>query len=282
MKTITLGECRPFVRFSRFQNVPEQHGFSICAYDSRLFYCIDGLGKIKIEGKIYEVHSGLLLLWKPGVSYCYYPDESNPMRFLAINFDFSGDCTDFKTPIPPDREENFDKNKITEDVFISDAPLLNNPAVIENMHPVYDKLCEIHSEFTLKTSFFNDRCSGLLLNILAKAAAYSEKKTHTSNEIIKNAVEFMNENLGNDIDNSSIGKALGYHPNYINSLFVSYTGKSLHRYLQHMRLLKAIDLLQETTLPVSEISELSGFRDYAHFSKYFKQEIGYSPSKFKL
>lgn len=282
MKAISLGECRPFIRFSRFQNVPQQHSFSVCAYDSRLFYCIDGLGKIKIGDKIYDVRAGVLLLWKPGVPYGYYPDKSFPMRFLAINFDFGNERSGLTVPIPPERAENFDKNKITEDVIISDAPVLNSPAVIENMHSVYDKLCEIHSEFTLKTAFFNERCSGMFLNVLGSIAAHSKKRAHRSNEIIKKAVQYMNENIKNDISNSAIGKALGYHPNYINSLFAAYTGKTLHRYLQNMRILKAIDLLQETALPISEVAVLTGFRDYAHFSKYFKRETGYAPSEFRL
>jgi AraC-like DNA-binding protein len=49
------------------------------------------------------------------------------------------------------------------------------------------------------------------------------------------------------------------------------------RYLQRRRLQRAALLLQETRLPVTEISLLVGFRSLGTFSRLFAREFGVSP-----
>jgi transcriptional regulator GlxA family with amidase domain len=46
--------------------------------------------------------------------------------------------------------------------------------------------------------------------------------------------------------------------------------------------MKAIDLLQNSSLPIGEIAVSIGFCDIAHFSKTFKQKTGLSPSAFRI
>ena len=94
-------------------------------------------------------------------------------------------------------------------------------------------------------------------------------------------IDYLGRHYSEDISNGSLGERFGYHPNYLNQLFVRYTGKSLYKYLQDLRILKAVDLLQETDLPVSEVAISVGFKDIPHFSRYFKQKTGYNPTDFR-
>jgi AraC-like DNA-binding protein len=59
------------------------------------------------------------------------------------------------------------------------------------------------------------------------------------------------------------------------------TGKTLHQYLLSVRLTKALDLLQTTTLSITEIAHKTGFSDVQQFCKFFLNQTGSTPSSFR-
>jgi two-component system response regulator YesN len=85
-----------------------------------------------------------------------------------------------------------------------------------------------------------------------------------------------------DISNESIGKEFGYHKNYVSGLLKQMTGIPLHRYVLHLRLMHAVQLIENTDLTVSEIADASGFYDVAYFSSYFKKHFGVTPTKYRM
>ena len=52
-------------------------------------------------------------------------------------------------------------------------------------------------------------------------------------------------------------------------------------FIKKIRLLRAIQLLEETSLNISEISEQCGFNDISYFGHTFKKEYGVSPSSYR-
>lgn len=52
-------------------------------------------------------------------------------------------------------------------------------------------------------------------------------------------------------------------------------------YLKEKKLDRALELIQSTTLAISEICYRVGFNDTSHFTKIFKQKYNQSPSKFR-
>ena len=94
-------------------------------------------------------------------------------------------------------------------------------------------------------------------------------------------LKMIRENYDKQLTNKLIGEKTGYHPNHVNRIVVNSTGVSLHRYLQNFRIEKAMDLLQLTDMSVMQIGEKVGFRDFTHFSKYFKKKTGYTPTAFR-
>ena len=63
--------------------------------------------------------------------------------------------------------------------------------------------------------------------------------------------------------------------------FKHSTKKSPNQYLLDLRLDKAKELLQFTTLTVDEISYKTGFNSIAYFSNYFKKRNGISPRAYR-
>lgn len=65
------------------------------------------------------------------------------------------------------------------------------------------------------------------------------------------------------------------------SKFKSITGMTIGAYVNDYRLRRAKELLRETTLTVSEISEQLGFSSQRYFSTFFKERTGVSPTAFR-
>lgn len=74
---------------------------------------------------------------------------------------------------------------------------------------------------------------------------------------------------------------LGYSANYLSDLLKKETGKSTQEHLQYRLLEKAKNLLLGTSKPIKQIAYMLGYEAPAHFSKFFKQKIGMSPTEYR-
>lgn len=285
MQKITVNEINPYVRYARSITPTDYDMFkyTIKAYDCRLFYCSSGTGNFKINGDVYPITSGTLLIFKYGVSYEYYPDKANPMKLFAINFDYTFSYSEFSTPIPPVKAENFDKSKILAPIT-SDIELLESPLIVHNAFSLENELNAIHTEFERREIFYETRCSSLLCSVLTQALRLAVKlpQKKQDSDVAQKIMNILSEKYGEQITLSALGEELGYHPNYLNQVFLLKTGKPIYAYLLELRIMKAIDLLQNSTVPIGEIALKIGFCDIAHFSKIFKQKTGLSPSSFRI
>ncbi|MBR3098908.1 MAG: helix-turn-helix domain-containing protein [Clostridia bacterium] len=76
-------------------------------------------------------------------------------------------------------------------------------------------------------------------------------------------------------------RALPYSYDYLCKLFRKETGVTPHRYLTHMRLQSAADMLCTTPdSSITEVAHLCGFRDPLYFSRLFKKKYSVSPNAY--
>jgi two-component system response regulator YesN len=116
---------------------------------------------------------------------------------------------------------------------------------------------------------------------VARRLGSSAADSTASEGKIDQIIAYIHAHYAEEISNESLGSQFNYHPNYLNRQMVLFTDKSLHQYLLTYRITKAIELLETTALPVSEVGQAVGFKDFSHFSKLFKLKTGSSPSAFR-
>lgn len=80
---------------------------------------------------------------------------------------------------------------------------------------------------------------------------------------------------------SEYAEKLLVHPNYLNRITKSQTGKTSSELINERIKLEAIALLTYSSMTVSEISYELGFEELAHFSKVFKKLTGVAPTQYK-
>jgi len=96
---------------------------------------------------------------------------------------------------------------------------------------------------------------------------------------ITQATEYMKENLGSEITTKGLAKRFGYSEEYFCRLFKEITQFSPMQYLKIFRLERAMRLLNEGTLPVSDIAISCGFSDPNYFTRCFKNFFGMTPTQ---
>lgn len=284
MKTLSVAEIKPFIRYAQQLVISNSLQFrSIAAYDCRFFFVRDGVGEIIVNETSYSMEKGCLMLWQPGLEYSLLAKENCEMKLIGFNFDFCDLHRDKQIPIPPSNISEFRHNEILTPFIVSDSDLFKTPVYQQNRHNLELELMQIYKEYKNRLRFYENKISGMFLSILTDILRSGEQSGSTGKqeENINKILRLIKDRYSEPLTNQTIGTELGYHPNYVNHLMVQHTGVSLHKYLQSYRIGRAMDLLQTTELPISQICDAVGFKDFTHFSKYFKRKTGYTPSAFR-
>jgi AraC family transcriptional regulator, transcriptional activator of pobA len=71
------------------------------------------------------------------------------------------------------------------------------------------------------------------------------------------------------------------HPNYLNNVIKSKTGKAVTAWIAEKTISEAKSLLQHSSMSIKEIAYLLGFSEATHFSNYFKKHVNVSPAVYK-
>lgn len=123
-------------------------------------------------------------------------------------------------------------------------------------------------------------CLSLLL-LLANAATQSEVTDlgDISPDIIKDAINYVNDNLTNDISIQTVADSLNISRSRLSHLFKDYTGTSLWNYIIARRIQYARTLLKQGESITTACYEC-GFKDYSHFVKVFSKINGVSPGRY--
>ena len=74
---------------------------------------------------------------------------------------------------------------------------------------------------------------------------------------------------------------LSLHPNYLNSVIKSKTGRTVNEWISEKTVSVAKSLLMSTSLSSKEIAFKLGFSEPTHFSRFFKKHTENSPGSFR-
>lgn len=95
---------------------------------------------------------------------------------------------------------------------------------------------------------------------------------------IRKAIEYMHSHHRENFSLEQIAQAVNYSPYYFIRVFKSETGKTPFAYLTEIRIHKAMDLLKDSGMSVTDVCFACGFNNLSHFITVFKQKTGVTPS----
>ncbi len=96
-------------------------------------------------------------------------------------------------------------------------------------------------------------------------------------------VEYINENLNQDIKIADLAQLLGISQFHFSRLFKQSIGIAPYQYLLQQRIERAKQFLtQKTDLSIVDIAFLCGFNSHSHLSQKFRQFTGMAPKTYRL
>ena len=276
-----FSEINPFVRYARYMKVSAEYLQSDkIAYDARFFYVKSGSGAIVANEREYTLHTGSVLLVNAGVKYryCWFSPDS---EYIIFNFDYTRVASHLVSPIPPVSPENFIPANINENCRFDDVPSFDTVAFFSHFNNLESYLSTIVEEYNRRL-IHNTSVTGALLSFCLAMCARRELGGVAQREKVSDKIiAYIHQNYNFPLTNIGIGDKFGYHPNYISTLIKTNTGMPLHKYLIHIRLNRAVEMLENGSMSISEIARECGFCDTAYFSGYFKKHFGISPTGYK-
>ena len=109
----------------------------------------------------------------------------------------------------------------------------------------------------------------------------SEEKNEKSDKPFYRSISHIYENYNKTIETKELLQiAQMSRTAYLNK-FKRITGTSPGRFQLKLRAERSAELITETSMSISEISEMVGCYDTSHFSKMFLREYGVSPSDYR-
>ena len=277
-----FSQINPYIRYARLLSVnTNSHYDKVVALDARLFFTLDGYSKINVKNKEYEMLPSSLIIINSGIPYEIAKTE-NRVRYIAINFDYTQKANIYNTPIVPVTPDTFQKEMLLDYCTFDDTKELSEVIYIKQIPVLQKKLNTIVNEHTQKLLYYKNRSGHILAQCLADSMRFLKiGSTDIKNENAHRILSYIHENYRKDLTNCSIGNFFGYHPNYISALVKRLTGMSIHKYIIHVRITNAANLLENTAFSCDEIAQICGFSDSSHFSKCFKNYFGVNPSKYR-
>jgi len=100
----------------------------------------------------------------------------------------------------------------------------------------------------------------------------------TTNAVLLAALGAMEDHVGDPLSLEQLAALAGVGARQLNRLFATRFGASAVARYRTLRLDKAHELLERTSMPIAEVARVTGFANAAHFSRRFRAAFGVSPS----
>lgn len=230
-----------------------------------LLYCVDGKGWADIHGKKTDIGRGDIVYCPANQPYGYGCAAEDPWSILW--FHFTGAGADYF-------EEETSAGKNYGVVSLGRQPYLE-----EQFFRVFscleksDKLVEV---LRAEAMFQLVLCQ--VCDMVRHRAAQEPSQQQA---YVRQAEQFIEAHYKEDISLDAMSEYVGLSKYYLIHLFREHTGYTPKEYCLHLRFNEACRLLQETSLPIRDISRISCYSNPYHFSQGFKKFTGYSPSQFR-
>lgn len=235
-----------------------------------IIYCVEGKGHYRIgpDGPVYDVSAGQYFILPAGKSHTYWSDDSDAWTIYWIHFGgafapFYADGASHPMDVKPGLTSRInDRNNIFEELFFTITDGYN----LENMRYAS---CLLH--YYLGSMRF--------IQQFRHTQSHNDKLTPQS--LADVAIHYMKENVERKMSLDTLAQFMGYSVSHFSSVFKKVTGESPLGYFNRLKVQRACDLLDHSTMQVNQICYKVGIDDCYYFSRLFKKTTGMSPKAYR-
>ncbi len=225
-------------------------------------YCADGEGWCEIAGRSHPIKKNQLLIIPAGTPHAYGAGPAHPWTihwFHAIG-----------TNVP----YYLERLGVTREKPV--VPLGGNVRLFSLFEEVLEGL---EHGFTLTHLIY---AAHSLLHLMGLILRHKDEFHYGETDVrqrIAESVEFMKGHLREPLNVATLAALVNLSRSHYTTLFRRVMGYAPQSYLNHLRMQRAVQLLNTTELSVKQIGDQLGFSDQFYFSRAFKRMHNHSPSE---
>lgn len=262
MEKMLLSEARIEYYYGSYTTcTPLWKEYNISCAFSKFYFIRDGECEIVLGGGKYKGTKGDFFFIPAGTLHSFYQTNDRYVTKHWIHFNLT---------------------------FIQNPQLFKGLPFCVNLEDCAGELNQIFTRLyrlaCLETLSADLEIRGLILLLMARYMDRVQAKQiiASSEEAgFHSLLRFIHENPQKRLSVEELAKRMHMHPNYFIRFFRKRTGMPPLQYMNTRRIEQSKALLENTSLPISEIMGQAGFSDMSAFSSFFKQHTGYSPLKFR-
>lgn len=226
---------------------------SKCEVSYRVHIVSNGIGKINILGKSYNLNTGDIFFTFPSTPYTLESIE----EFEYIYISYMGTRTYRLMDTLNINKKNFIFGNFSDLIPVWKSSILDNNSIL-----------------TL-------RCEGILLYTFSAIGEQFLEKEHNDNDILLLIKKYIDENFSkNTISLEKISKEFSYNKKYVSGAFKQKFKIGIAKYINVLRIQKACTLIEQGFTSIKDLSFQCGFSEPFYFSKVFKSQTGLPPREY--
>lgn len=210
-----------------------------------------------------KVSEGTGFFLFPDIWHRYKPDQDTGWDEYWVGFD------------------GYYARKLMESGFFSPKNCVLNIGLSQRVQVIFHKMIDAVKK---GDEGYHQFLSSLVLQLLSLtyyASAFGNKDGAENGSYISKAKFIMQESSEIKLNLQQLAESLMVSYAKFRKDFTKVVGISPNQYLLRLRIRKAGELLQSTSLSMSEIATQAGFESVYYFSRYFKKSMGTTPSLYR-
>ena len=224
----------------------------------------EGVLHITANDVPYSVSAGQYILLKAGELHFGHQPSSGRLSYMWVHF--SGELT-------------LCEDKAEYPYILPEYSIITRP---EKISFLFHQLTEL----TLDENAISGRMADLTLSLILMALSREFSSSSAVEEkpmpqVVISVSEWIKSNYYKPFTISELADRFGYQADYLSSLFKKWTGISIVRYTNQIRIRSARNLLLNYDITVKEAAYSCGFSDEKYFMKMFKQYEGITPPQYR-
>jgi AraC family transcriptional regulator len=137
---------------------------------------------------------------------------------------------------------------------------------------------ESASDYPNGPLFWNEVASAFIDGLVARHTSELENRARgmLGKDVLERLREYVVAHLDEPIEVAALANIAGRSPFHFSRVFARSVGMSPHRYVVHLRLQRAIELVRDGRSGLAEIAARTGFADQSHLSRWVRRVHGVS------
>ncbi len=259
LNEFTVGDM--YIRHA-IDETPDGRNYDLHIHDKcEIFYFISGSAEYLVEGSVYPLKKGSMLIMRAGEAHCIRILRTDRYERYAINFPLSA-------------FESIDPEGMLTSIYTARELGENNHFHMSGYEDIFEQMCDI----SLDSYSRQVKIKVGILRILDALNDASNKKHHppAENSFEAQMLRYINENLFDKLTVDSLAEHFFLSRSQFGRVFKKATGASPWDYITAKRLITAKEMI-EKGYTAKKAAEDCGFSDYSSFYRAFVKRFGNSP-----